>query len=247
MKQTFLFVFFALMNMAFAQDDVVPILSDPSGNHMSNPFWLSVETATSEDNTLNIEMFAENHRPSLQIVIAHLKKETEKYKSQGRQDDPCMTNFISHFSVTNLSVQSLAAQSKAVILGTVVGVHQGFYRSYPASLLEIDVEKHALYFDGGAPAKKVFIFYPWANFKIGDVTYCRESDIKLQKPILGSKILITPDSPKRSAEVEFYYLPEGQFFMNETIEGLLEFSTVEELYDQLSSRVKPLPEISREN
>ena len=256
MRKWFIFLV-ALCTVGYTQDQVPQIINDSFSGPEGNPVWVSQGTAAAKEGGLNLSMFSQNAR---YMVSQSTKKMKARPLDGSHSDSPCMTVKIgSGNHIPNKTYQDLLVHGKAVIYGTIVAVHPGFYEGFPASLLQIEVNDTARYPIGKDTSKYVYTYYPQANFDLAGVTYCATGKVRKAKPLLGNKVVMVPYYPHSGVEVEFYFLDDGMFFMNDAQGELVipwrfsedpKFSqvfSVEQLYAVLSRDIAPRESLKKED
>ncbi len=96
------------------------------------------------------------------------------------------------------SLAELARNSVAAFSGTLINRAAGFADGDPATLLQVRVDKvlkASPQFSVRNPGDLLYVAYPVAEFRVGNLKFCKSDDTLLREvPKVGDKILVFPMS-----------------------------------------------------
>lgn len=153
------------------------------------PIWLAAEEAVDESGQLDRNLLPRlvagiERRPTLAphqcVYFGPLEAEPRSLEDGFRP---------------NRTLTDLTAHSRAIYVGKVVEIENGFYFQRPGTLLQVRLEgtlKRSSTFD---PDDHLLIHYPAAEFEAGGYRFCKEDSRYLPRPAVGDRILVFADRP----------------------------------------------------
>lgn len=172
------------------------------------PLWVSAEAATKPDGMVDWELLGEDARrnfrnlerqPPMSFTTFQHVRELGALIERTNPDGTTTT--IYHYGVSSKespgdtwrSLEEVARDARAVFLGTVSGVSEGFFDGAVGSLLTVRVEDVLLGSDRHEVESKAYVYYPEARFSIGGLNFWKTNPTYPPRPDVGDRILLATD------------------------------------------------------
>jgi hypothetical protein len=152
------------------------------GEWNGRPAWISATDAVNAEGHLRASAF-ETHD-----YEAHVRR-----AQKNRDGCQVYTGVTPDHFLPAGSLTDLTTNAKAIVVGTVAAMAQGFHYGLPGSLLRLsDVS----YLKGEAPSE-TFFFYPYARIETADGFVCARPHATLTEPRIGDRfiVFVFHDSP----------------------------------------------------
>jgi hypothetical protein len=174
------------------------ILESKIDRQQGPPLWISAEAVADEQKVINLDLL---DSPSLRTYVEMQRRglgdgieKAEAGEKPSVVSVPLSECPNSQYSTDQghrggtgptSTLADLAANSQAILRGTIRSIDPGFDGGVPASLLGVEVSTAI---KGSAPRSMVYILYPVAHFKIGSLYFCNIR--KGFEPRPGDQILV---------------------------------------------------------
>lgn len=155
----------------------------------TEPIWLMAEEALDEAGRLDRDLL-----PRLLAGIERrgpLAPDQCVYFGPSETDAP---NLEDGFR-PNRTLSDLSTYSRAIYVGEVVEIEDGFYFQRPGALLEIRLEGTLKRSSTFQPEDHLLVHYPAADFEAGGYRFCKEDHRYLPRPRVGDRVLVFADRP----------------------------------------------------
>lgn len=97
------------------------------------------------------------------------------------------------------TIENLAASAEWSIRGHVTNITPGFFNGEPFSLLTVEVDR-TLAITGKSPDPVLFVLYPYAHFRAGEISFCKDDYRFPHIPVVSDELLLF--APRGAAGVE---------------------------------------------
>lgn len=223
-----------------AQQGVTPQFLERRIAGSGEPLWVSAEAATGPDGILDWETLGEEAYQNFQnlatsppvpysILEGFPGSREMALVAEKRNPDGTITIWY-HYGWSSLdmpmgerwqSLEQLATSAHVIYLGTVVGLAEGFFQGGVASLLTIRLDEVLCARSGHQPASEVYLYYPAAQFSIGELNFWKSNPVYPERPEVGDRILVADDRPPADAgSVTVLPHPDGIFIEPKAESGI---------------------------
>jgi hypothetical protein len=199
MKPTCRFVLcVAVLLMGMSLQAQTPSILEPKIERLQGPpLWISAEAVADEQEIINLDLL---DSPSLRAYVEMQRRNLgHGLEKAGAGERPTVVDIpfsecpTSQYSTDQghrggmapaSTLSDLAANSLAILRGTIRTIDPGFDGGDPASLLGVEISKAI---KGSAPQPLVYVLYPVAHYKIGPLYFCNTR--KGFEPSPGDQVL----------------------------------------------------------
>ena len=174
----------------------------------SPPLWVSRAAATTPDGSVDWNLLGEEARkvfenlqaqPTVSYAAAQQAPEMAAVIDLSRPDGSNVRWYRYGPSSKEISgsrwrsVAEVARSARAIYLGTVTAVAEGFLDGEVGSLLTVQVDRVVRGSDDFSVTDEVFVYYPYARFSIGELNFWKETPGYPERPAVGDQILVSAD------------------------------------------------------
>lgn len=177
-----------------ASGSPIPEVIYSDWEHDHAPIWVSVEAAVDNDGEINWSLLGEAAQSVFDSVLRNdvYSRETLHFSPDvsGLRRE-CVYFGTEDFVVDppeGPSVGEVVSEIPSIYRGKIVGIDQGFYRGAPGSLLEIRVVRTFKSSAEQPNPDEVYLYYPFAQFDIADLTVCKRDPRYPLQPDLGDEV-----------------------------------------------------------
>jgi hypothetical protein len=97
------------------------------------------------------------------------------------------------------TIENLATSAEWSVRGHVTNITPGFFHGEPFSLLTVEVDR-TLAITGKSPDPVLFVLYPYAHFRAGDISFCKDDYRFPHIPVVSDELLLF--APRGAVGVE---------------------------------------------
>jgi hypothetical protein len=188
----------------------IPAILASGPERDGRPVWVAAGAAAAEGR-LRLDLFGEGSRRNLEEQVRYIAEAREGRpappvvasdlqpaieRAPYLSEDLCSSGSVvfSMPEVPRDSFEALVRHARDIVGGRVVGIDQGFVNGLPSSLFEVEIDTVLRTSGEFAASGSLYVVYPYAVFRIGDTTFCREEPRYPYRPQIDDRVLLFPAS-----------------------------------------------------
>ena len=215
MTSILLFLFFIT---AEARSSMPPDVLRSTNENRRAPLWVAASKAAAADGALAREHF-EPHE------LRWLRREREPNRPHASSNDgfhaqSCFGESPVEIAAPAGSLKALA-NAPAILEGAVIGRNVGFLAGTPGALLSIRVDVRSERENTFSVPDEVLVYYPEAEFSVGDRLYCVRPATHPARPRVGDRVVVFAYGPPVDATGRLLYVQASKHLIFETPDGRL--------------------------
>jgi hypothetical protein len=189
----------------------------------STPVWVSLSKAVDASGVLRWDVLGAEAQANFEQVARNvpstpsgqLPQQQERYDLRSSGSLPACVyygpSFRSFAAEPRESIEQLTRSAAWVARGRVTAVTPGFFDGEPFSLLTVEVGRTLI----GTTGRTAYVLYPYAQFRAGDVAFCKDDALFPHIPAAGDQIAIFAPRGTTGLEVPLL-IPDRNFVVFES-------------------------------
>ena len=174
--------------LATGQGNTPPELLQSVNPHRQTPLWVALSKAVTSRGELSTD-----YLDKYALRDLHRLAKTDRGRVATTSDTEahlCFGERPAEIAAPSDTLAELSANAQAIVKGEIVQRTLGFFEDRPAALLTVRIDRQ-LHGDGSfTPQKDILVYYPDAEFRVGDETYCIRPATHPARPRVGDQILV---------------------------------------------------------
>lgn len=182
------------------------------------PLWVAASTAVTPDGKL-----AREHFESYELRMLQRTREGKRPKVSSNDISPersCFGESPAEIAAPSGSLKDLA-NARTIIEGEVTGRTVGFFDGRPGALLSVRVERTVQREKAFFIPAEVLVYFPEADFTVGDESYCIRPATHPARPRIGDRIVVFAYGPPVDTTGRVLYVQASMHLIFETADGRL--------------------------
>jgi hypothetical protein len=236
--------------LATGQRNAPPELLQSINPNRQTPVWVALSKAVTSRGELSTDYLDQYALRDLhRVAKADRNRVATNSDTESRI---CFGERPAEIAAPSDTLADLSANAQTIVQGKIVQRTLGFFEDRPAALLTVRIDRQ-LHGDGSVtPQKEILVYYPEAEFRAGDDTYCIRPATHPARPRVGDQILVFAYLAPIDTSGRLIYGQASKHLVFETAAGQLvppvalrreleeaRITTLDQLFERVSNPASP--------